>query len=110
PEADRGHSERRPRHGADAVRAVRRLLSRGTGASGRATSWAMLGQLSAIIASSANFLLLARILGPAEYGLVAGTWALVLAVAPVAALGSDRLVARDISGGGWAANHALGSG
>ncbi|EYR62950.1 hypothetical protein N866_04085 [Actinotalea ferrariae CF5-4] len=75
----------------------------------RAVSWAMLGQVSALVASTANFLLLARILGPAEYGLVAGTWALVLASAPIAAVGADRLIVRDVSGGHVPPNHALGT-
>lgn len=68
----------------------------------------MLGQLSAIVASTANFLLLARLLGPAEYGIVAGTWALVMAVAPIAGLGADRLLTRDITAGRLEPSHALG--
>lgn len=88
----------------------RRGLGMARAKSGRAASWAMLGQISAILASTANFLLLARILGAAEYGLVAGTWALVLAVAPIAALGADRLAVRDISGAKAPPNEALAAG
>lgn len=50
-----------------------------------------------MVASLANFLLLARVLGPSDYGLVAAAWAAVLIVGPFAGLGSDRLVVRDVS-------------
>lgn len=57
----------------------------------------MMSQLAAMVASTANFLLLARIVGPESYGLIAATWALVLGVAPLALLGSDRLIVRDVT-------------
>lgn len=63
----------------------------------RSSSWALVGQVAGVVVSLANFLLLARILGPAEYGMVAGAWALVLAVGPVATLGSERVVIRDVT-------------
>lgn len=64
---------------------------------GRATSWALVGQVAALIASMGNFLLLARILGPSSYGVVAGSLALVLTIGPFASLGADKLVQRDIA-------------
>ncbi|MCI2238420.1 polysaccharide biosynthesis C-terminal domain-containing protein [Paenibacillus sp. TRM 82003] len=87
---------------------VHRLHGFSRRGSTRATSWSMLGQLTAILSSTANFLLLARVVGPQQYGLIAGAWALVLAVAPVAALGSDRLIVRDVSAGATAPSRALG--
>jgi len=63
----------------------------------RSSAWAVLGQLAGVLVGLANFLLLARLLGPAEYGLVAGAWALVLAVGPVMTLGAERLVIRDVT-------------
>ncbi|PPK97242.1 O-antigen/teichoic acid export membrane protein [Kineococcus xinjiangensis] len=86
-----------------------RMSGLARGRSGRATSWAMLGQITAIVASTANFLLLARLVGPAEYGLVAGTWALVLALSPIATLGSDRLLIRDVGASRTTPGQALGA-
>lgn len=86
-----------------------RLLAVIRGRAARSTSWAMLGQSTAILASTANFLLLARIVGPEEYGLIAGTWALVLGLAPIAALGSDRLIVRDVTQGRITARAAFGA-
>lgn len=91
------------------VRVARQLGQVARRKSARATSWAMLGQLSAIIASTANFLLLARLVGPTEYGIIAGSWALVLAAAPIAALGADRLLMRDVSAGHLPPAQALGA-
>lgn len=90
--------------------ARRRLAQVARGRSARSSGWAMVGQVSAIVASTANFLLLARIVGPAEYGLITGTWALVLAVSPIAMLGADRLLVRDVSARGAATGRALGAG
>jgi O-antigen/teichoic acid export membrane protein len=90
--------------------AARRLARVARGRSARASSWAMVGQLASLVASAANFLLLARLIGPAEYGLVAGTWALVMAVGPLASLGSERLLVRDVSGRQLPAAQALGAG
>lgn len=75
----------------------------------KSTAWAGLGQLAGVLVSLANFLLLARLLGPADYGLVAGAWALVLAVGPVMTLGAERLVIRDFTSHGDA-RAALGAG
>lgn len=66
----------------------------------RAGKWALIGQAAGIAASLANFLLLARLIGPADYGLVAAAWALVLTLGPILTFGADRLVVRDISGSG----------
>lgn len=66
--------------------------------------------MTALVASLGNFLVLARLLGPAAYGQVAAAWALVLVVAPIAALGADRLVVRDISSEGRHPRAALGAG
>jgi O-antigen/teichoic acid export membrane protein len=63
----------------------------------KSSAWALLGQLAGVVVGLANFLFLARLLGPADYGLVAGAWALVLAVGPVLTLGSERLVIRDFT-------------
>jgi len=90
------------------ARAADRLGSAARGRGARAASWAMLGQVSATLASTANFLILARVVGPADYGLIAGTWALVLAVAPIAAVGSDRLVVSDVTVRRLRPGHALG--
>lgn len=80
------------------------------GRTSRSSSWALVGQTAALLASLGNFVLLARLLGPAEYGEVAAAWALVLIVAPVAALGSHRLVIRDVSSDGRPPAAALGAG
>lgn len=92
------------------VSGIRRRVVRlaGTNAA-RASSWAMLGQLAAILSSTANFLLLARLVGPESYGLIAGSWALVLTLGPVARLGSDRLIVRDVTGDRPVAREALGA-
>lgn len=76
----------------------------------RLSAYALLGQIAALVAGTANFLLLARALGPADYGVVAGAWALVLAIGPVAQLGADRLIVRDVAGHDAAPAAALGTG
>jgi O-antigen/teichoic acid export membrane protein len=73
----------------------------------RSSVWALVGQVSLALAGLANFLLLARLLGPGEYGLIAGTLALVLTVGPIAALGADKLCTRDIANDPSAARIAL---
>ncbi len=88
------------------VRVSRALKTR----TARASSWALLGQFAGIAASLANFLLLARLIGPAEYGLVAGAWALVLALGPLLTFGSERLLIRDVSGSGLPPAQALTGG
>ncbi len=59
--------------------------------------WSLLGQVSMMVASTVNFLLLARLIGPSDYGAVAGAMALVLTIGPIATLGADKLVIRDIA-------------
>ncbi|MCW2682070.1 MAG: polysaccharide biosynthesis protein [Frankiales bacterium] len=63
----------------------------------RSTAWAGLGQVSALVAGLANLLLLARLVGPQDYGVVAATWAVVLTAGPVALIGAERLVVRDVT-------------
>lgn len=75
----------------------------------RSSAWAVLGQLAGVLVGLGNFLLLARVLGPAEYGLVAGAWALVLASGPLMTLGAERLVIRDVTADGNV-RAALGAG
>lgn len=65
--------------------------------SGRSALWAMVGQVATLVASMANFFVLARVLGPASYGMVAGSLALVLTIGPLAGLGAEKLVQRDIA-------------
>lgn len=77
-----------------------RLTAVAQGRAARAGKWALIGQAAGIAASLANFLLLARLIGPADYGLVAAAWALVLTLGPILTFGADRLVVRDISGAG----------
>jgi len=75
----------------------------------KSSAWALLGQLGGVVAGIANFLLLARLLGPEDYGLISGAWALVLAIGPIVTLGSERLVIRDFTSTGDAPA-ALGAG
>lgn len=82
-------------------------LSRGKTA--RAGGWSIAGQLTAVVAGAANFLLLARLVGPAEYGIVAAVWALVLTTGPIATLGAERLIARDAAVGREPPAAALGA-
>jgi O-antigen/teichoic acid export membrane protein len=65
--------------------------------SARSSSYALVGQLSRAVAGLATFLVLARLLGPSDYGMLAGALALVLTVGPIAALGADKLLTRDIA-------------
>lgn len=78
--------------------ALRELVRGGA----RDSGWSGLGQLSALVAGMANLLLLARLVGPEEYGLIAASWALVLTSGSVALLGADRLLQRDASPGACA--------
>lgn len=82
---------------ASAVRA--RLAAALAGRSGRSSAWSLLGQIAALVSSTANFVVLARLLGPSNYGLIAGALGLVYTIGPFAALGADKLVFRDIAGG-----------
>lgn len=75
------------------------LLARLVGQTARAGSWALMGQLATAVASTASFVLLARIFGPATYGLIAGSLALVLTVGLFSSFGASALVVRDIAGG-----------
>lgn len=63
----------------------------------RSSAHALVGQIVMAVAGLMNFLILARLLGPSTYGLVAGALALVLTVGPIAALGADKIATRDIA-------------
>lgn len=73
----------------------------------RSSAHALVGQVALAVAGLMNFLLLARLLGPSTYGLVAGALALVLTVGPIAALGADKLATRDVARDRSAAASAL---
>lgn len=70
-----------------------------SGATAKAGSWAMLGQLVSAVAAAASFITLARIFGPAVYGPISAALALVLTTGLLAGFGASSLVARDIAGG-----------
>ena len=74
------------------------------------SGYALVAEVAGLVASSANFLLLAKSLGPADYGVIAGAWALVLAASPIAMLGADAIVTRDVAGRGRRPADALGAG
>lgn len=69
------------------------------GATARAGAWALLGQVVSAVASTASFIMLARLFGPSLYGSIAGALALVLTVGLLAAFGASALVVRDIASG-----------
>lgn len=74
-----------------------RIVERMSGPNGRSTSWSFVGQFAALLASTANLVVLARIVGPVDYGLVAGALGVVYTIGPFSALGADKLVVRDIT-------------
>jgi O-antigen/teichoic acid export membrane protein len=86
---------------------LRTVVSQQLQGNARSSMWALVGQVSLALAGLANFLLLARLLGPSDYGVVAGTLALVLTVGPIAALGADKLCTRDIANDPRSAQTAL---
>lgn len=75
---------------------LRSVLS---GATAKAGSWALLGQLVTAVAAAASFVTLARIFGPAVYGPLSAALALVLTTSLLAGFGASSLVVRDIAGG-----------
>lgn len=79
------------------VTRARQVVSEKLLGNARASSYALVGQFAMAISGLMNFLLLARLLGPGTYGVVAGSLGLVLTVGPIAALGSDKLATRDIA-------------
>jgi O-antigen/teichoic acid export membrane protein len=93
---------------------VSRLRRRLDGLPGRSSArlggYSLVAQVAGLVAGTANFLLLARSLGPADYGVIAGAWALILATAPIAMLGAEALVTRDVAGLGRRPAQALGAG
>ncbi len=78
--------------------------------SARLGGYSLVAQVAGLVAGTANFLLLARSLGPADYGVIAGAWALILATSPIAMLGAEALVTRDVAGLGRRPAQALGAG
>lgn len=78
--------------------------------SSRLGGYAIVAELAGLVAGAANFLLLARTLGPTDYGVIAGAWALVLATSPIAILGANRLVTRAVASQGQRPADALGEG
>lgn len=88
----------------------RRLERLPGGSSARLGGSSLVAQVAGLVAGTANFLLLARSLGPADYGVIAGAWALILATAPIAMLGAEALVTRDVAGRGRGPADALGAG
>jgi O-antigen/teichoic acid export membrane protein len=89
------------------VARLRGIVSDQLQGAARSSMWALMGQVLMALAGLANFLLLARLLGPSDYGVVAGTLALVLTVGPIAALGADKLCTRDIANDPSVAQQAL---
>lgn len=61
------------------------------------TGWMLAGQGGNFFLQAATFLLLARLLGVTEYGIFAGAFALVNAVAPYSSLGSQMIFMRYVS-------------
>lgn len=78
--------------------------------SSRLGGYAIVAELAGLVAGAANFLLLARTLGPTDYGVIAGAWALILATSPIAILGANRLVTRAVASQGQRPADALGEG
>jgi O-antigen/teichoic acid export membrane protein len=76
----------------------------------RLGGYAIAAEMAGLVAGLANFVLLARVLGPTDYGLIAGAWALVLATSPVAIVGANRLVTRGVASRGQRPAEALGEG
>lgn len=63
----------------------------------RSASWLFAGQVANLLLQAAYFLLLARLLGVAPYGVFAAAFALVNTVTPYSALGSQMLFMRYVS-------------
>jgi O-antigen/teichoic acid export membrane protein len=59
--------------------------------------WMLLGQGMSIFCQGAYFILLARLLGPFEYGIYAGVFAMVTVVSAYSALGSPLTLLRHVS-------------
>ena len=64
----------------------------------RNAGWMLLGQGLGLISQALYFVFLARLLGTAEYGVYAGTFAFVSLVGHYSALGSDTVFVRYVSG------------
>ncbi|MCU1592054.1 MAG: polysaccharide biosynthesis protein [Frankiales bacterium] len=75
----------------------------------RSSSWAFMGQVAALAAGLVNFLLLAVLLGPRQYGLIAAAWAVVLTVGRIVTLGAEELLARDVTSPGGRTARAFGA-
>lgn len=74
-----------------------RVARIGTNSLVRNAGWMLAGQGGNFFLQAASFLLLARLLGVKEYGIFAGAFALVNAVTPYSALGSQMIFMRYVS-------------
>jgi O-antigen/teichoic acid export membrane protein len=63
----------------------------------RNAGWMLLGQGLSLFSQAIYFILLARLLGPAQYGVYAGAFALVSVVAQYSSAGSDTVLLRYVS-------------
>jgi O-antigen/teichoic acid export membrane protein len=63
----------------------------------RNAGWMMLGQGSGFLLQSAYFILLARLLGPSEYGVFAGAFALTSIIGQYSSMGSGTLFLRYVT-------------
>lgn len=63
----------------------------------RNTGWLLIGQVISVICQSAYFVLIARLLGSAEYGVFVGAVALVSILSQFSALGSHSVLLRYVS-------------
>lgn len=59
--------------------------------------WMLVGQGLNLVPQAAYFILLARLLGVKEYGILAGAFAFVSIATPYSALGSDLLFVQYVS-------------
>ena len=61
---------------------------------GHDAAWIFIGRMAAVLLQAAYFVLLARLLGVSEYGVFAGSFALVSTLTPYSALGASMLFMR----------------
>lgn len=68
-----------------------------SGTLGRNTIWMFMGHGMGILIKAGYFIIIARILGPGQYGAFAGVVALVAILAPFATFGSGSLLVKNVS-------------